>query len=62
MCCLSQPEDLAVDWFGRNIYWTDSARRVIEVATLSGSGRMILLEVNPSLGPPGNIVLDPIRG
>ena len=30
-CYLATPEDLAVDWLGRNLYWTDSTRGVIEV-------------------------------
>ena len=30
-CCLATPQDLAVDWLGRNLYWTDSERGVIEV-------------------------------
>ena len=61
-CCLSAPEDLAVDWLGRNLYWTDSQRRVIEVALLDGGGRGILSVVPESLGPPGNIALDPFGG
>ena len=30
-CCLATPKDLAVDWLGSNLYWTDSERGVIEV-------------------------------
>ena len=64
-CCLTAPEDLAVDWFGRNLYWTDSQRKVIEVARLDGEGgrgRSVIAIVNSSLGPPGNIALDPLGG
>ncbi len=61
-CCLSSPEDLAVDWLGRNLYWVDSQRRVIEVALLDGGGRGIFSIVPESLGAPGNIALDPFGG
>ena len=61
-CCLVVPEDLAVDWLGRNLYWTDSNRQVIEVAKLDGGGRTILAQVNESLGSPSLIALDSTRG
>ena len=61
-CCLSSPEDLAVDWLGRNLYWTDSQRRVIEVSLLDGRSRSVLVIVPENLGPPGNIALDPFGG
>ena len=61
-CCLVTPEDLAVDWLGRNLYWTDSTRRVIEVAKLNGKGRSILAHIPDSLGAPSFIALDPTRG
>jgi len=61
-CCLATPEDLAVDWLGRNLYWTDSTRRVIEVAKLNGKGCSILAHIPASLGAPSLIALDPTRG
>ena len=59
---MGTPADLAVDWFGKNLYWTDSTRRVIEVAKLDGSRRIILYKVPSDLGAPTLIVLDPLRG
>ncbi len=61
-CCLWQPEDVAVDWLGLNLYWTDSARRVIEVARLDGSRRVVLVQLSQQQGAPGQIVVDPMRG
>ena len=61
-CCLVTPEDLAVDWLGRNLYWTDSNRRVIEVAKLDGGGRTILAQIPKSFGSPSFIALDSTRG
>ena len=28
------PEGLAIDWVARNLYWTDSGKRTIEVVNL----------------------------
>ena len=61
-CCLVTPEDLAVDWLGRNLYWTDSNRRVIEVAKLDGSSRTILAQIPKSFGSPSFITLDSTQG
>ena len=61
-CCLSAPEDVAVDWMGRNLYWTDSGRHVIEVSSLIGGSRSVLLEVDRTLGPPALLALDPMSG
>ncbi|XP_014780688.1 low-density lipoprotein receptor-related protein 2, partial [Octopus bimaculoides] len=48
---------LAVDWIGRNLYWTDSSKRTIEVSNLRGDHRMILLKQNQSR--PRAIKVDP---
>jgi len=37
------PDGLAVDWVGRNLYWCDNLLNTIEVSTLSGSMRKILI-------------------
>ncbi|CAI8020827.1 Low-density lipoprotein receptor-related protein 6 [Geodia barretti] len=58
-CCLATPKDLAVDWLGRNLYWTDSLRGVIEVSLLSGRSRRVLYS---ELDQPSLLVLDPRRG
>ena len=62
-CCLNSPEDLAVDWYGRNLYWTDSKLRVIEISKLDGSERTIFALISEQLyGAPSLIDVDPIRG
>ena len=33
------PEGVAIDWVARNIYWTDSGKKTIEVARLDDSRR-----------------------
>ena len=33
---LSRPEQIAIDWVNRNLYWTDHARKVIERSDLDG--------------------------
>ena len=53
-------EGLAVDWLSRNIYFTDAEQRTIEVASLNGKYRKIL--VNTNLKNPRGIAVDPIDG
>ncbi|XP_063705428.1 low-density lipoprotein receptor-related protein 4 [Culicoides brevitarsis] len=43
---LNTPNGLAVDWIADNIYFSDSAHKVIEVARLDGSSRKTLLKEN----------------
>uniref|UniRef100_A0A3P8V9P1 Low density lipoprotein receptor-related protein 2b n=1 Tax=Cynoglossus semilaevis TaxID=244447 RepID=A0A3P8V9P1_CYNSE len=54
---LMAPESIAVDWVGRNLYWTDSVMENIEVSTLDGQFRKILLSKNVT--SPRGLVLDP---
>uniref|UniRef100_A0AAQ5Z5D7 Low-density lipoprotein receptor-related protein 2 n=1 Tax=Amphiprion ocellaris TaxID=80972 RepID=A0AAQ5Z5D7_AMPOC len=51
------PESIAVDWVGRNLYWTDSVMENIEVSTLDGRFRKVLLTKNVT--SPRGLVLDP---
>lgn len=51
---------IAVDWMGRNIYWTDSWLDAIEVAKLNGSHRRTL--VSSDLVDPRAIIVDPPNG
>ena len=37
------PDGMAVDWIGGNLYWTDRAKYTIEVSKLNGLYRKILL-------------------
>ena len=53
-------EDLAVDWVGRNLYWTDYVLETIEVATLEGQYRMVLFSEN--ITNPRSIVIDAREG
>ena len=50
-------EDIAVDWIGRNLYWNDFSFETIEVATLDGKFRKILISDNVT--KPRGIELDP---
>lgn len=43
---LNTPNGIAVDWIADNIYWSDSALKMIEVARLDGSFRRTLLREN----------------
>ena len=50
------PTGLAVDYIGRNIYWTDEGNNRIEVAKIDGSSRRSLITSN--IGKPRAILLD----
>ncbi len=51
------PESIAVDWVGRNIYWTDYVMENIEVSTLDGRFRKVLITKNVT--SPRGLALDP---
>lgn len=60
---LENPDGLAVDWLGDNLYWTDArvnSPSEIGVSKLDGSFRRTLY--NKDLGKPRAIVVDPNRG
>lgn len=50
-------ESLAVDWVGRNLYWTDYVLETIEVSRLDGTHRTVLVSENVT--NPRGLVLDP---
>ncbi|OXB76843.1 UNVERIFIED_CONTAM: hypothetical protein H355_002536 [Colinus virginianus] len=50
-------ESIAVDWVGRNLYWTDFVLETIEVSKIDGSHRTVLISENVT--NPRGLVLDP---
>ncbi|RWS16465.1 low-density lipoprotein receptor-related protein 2-like protein [Dinothrombium tinctorium] len=50
-------EGLGVDWVARNLYWVDSKLKTIEVATLEGKNRIVLITQN--ISQPRGLSLDP---
>lgn len=50
-------ESIAVDWVGRNLYWTDYILETIEVSKLDGTHRTVLISANVT--NPRGLVLDP---
>lgn len=65
VCCilltdLGSPEGLAIDYLGRTMFWTDSVKDVIEVASLDGSQRRVIIDSD--LVNPRAIITDPSNG
>jgi low density lipoprotein receptor-related protein 5/6 len=54
------PEGIAVDWIGRNLYWSDTGTDRIEVSRLNGTSRRVLVSEN--LDEPRAIAVDPGEG
>nr|XP_026693170.1 prolow-density lipoprotein receptor-related protein 1-like isoform X2 [Ciona intestinalis] len=57
---LQKVDGLAVDWIGRNIYWSERDKNTIEVSKLDGSFRKVL--VRSGLEEPQAIALLPDKG
>ncbi|KAK2575184.1 hypothetical protein KPH14_003221 [Odynerus spinipes] len=57
---VSSPEGLSVDWVSRNIFWTDSGKATVEVASLQTKKRKVL--VSDGLVNPRGIAVHPYRG
>nr|CAD7434757.1 unnamed protein product [Timema monikensis] len=57
---LQNPDGLAVDWVGRNLYWCDKGLDTIEVSKLDGRFRKVLIKTG--LEEPRAITLDPRQG
>ncbi|RVE72792.1 hypothetical protein OJAV_G00041090 [Oryzias javanicus] len=53
---LSNPDGLAVDWVGGNLYWCDKGRDTIEVSKLNGAYRTVL--INSGLKEPRAVAVD----
>lgn len=56
---LQNPDGLAVDWVGKNLYWCDKGLDTIEVSSLNGKYRRVL--INKGLEEPRAIAVDPMR-
>ena len=56
---LDSCQGLAIDWMGRNIYWTDEGRGAISVARLDDATKRRMLISVPH---PRSIAIDPKRG
>lgn len=54
------PEGLAIDWISRRIYWADSGKDTIEVASLDDSSKRAVL-INKGLVNPRGIAVDPMQ-
>lgn len=54
------PEGIAIDWIARRIYWTDSGKDTIEVASLDDPSKRAIL-VNKGLVNPRGIAVDPLQ-
>ena len=52
---------MAVDWIGRNLYWTDEGLRAIFVASLENPEKRLLL-LSENLTHPRSITVDPTHG
>ena len=59
-CNVKTPEGLAIDHVGRNIYWSDSGTKTIEIGRLDGTSRRVLIK--DGLEQPRAIVLSTRNG
>ena len=60
LATLRNPDGLAVDWVGRNLYWCDKGSDTIEVANLNGEYRRVI--VSEGLFEPRALAVDPTTG
>ena len=57
---LFHPEEVAVDWINRKLYWCDFGNDTIEYSKLDGSDRRLLLDTR--VDQPRGLVIDPFSG
>ena len=57
---LSRPEGISYDWTAKNIYWTDSGKKVIGVARHDGSYQKDV--ISSDLTKPRAIIVHPLIG
>lgn len=55
---IMSPEGVAVDWISRRIYWTDSEKDTVEVASLDDAKQRAVV-VRKDLVNPRGIAVDP---
>lgn len=56
----SAPDGIAVDWVADNLYWTDAANKVIEVARIGSYSQKVI--VRTDLHEPRAIAVFPSKG
>lgn len=54
---LQNPDGIAVDWVGRNLYWCDKGVDTLEVSTLDGKYRNVL--ISEGLEEPRAVAVNP---
>lgn len=57
---LTTPDGLAIDWLADNLYWTDTGRKVLEIARLDGTCRKAI--ITQGLDEPRAVALFPRKG
>ena len=57
---LVSPEEVAIDWINRKLYWCDFGSDTIEYSRLDGTNRKILLNTN--VDQPRGLAIDPFSG
>lgn len=57
---IESPEGIAIDAISRRIYWTDSVKDTVEVASLEDPNLRAVL-INKNLVNPRGIAIDPYR-
>ena len=57
---LVNPEEVAIDWINRKLYWCDFGTDTIEYSKLDGTNRKLLLNTN--VDQPRGLAIDPFSG
>lgn len=57
---LARPEGITYDWTAKNIYWTDTGKKVIGVARSDGSYQKVL--ISSDVAKPRGIIVHPMKG
>ena len=57
---LARPEGITYDWTAKNIYWTDTGKKVIGVARSDGTYQKVL--ISSDVAKPRGIIVHPMMG